>query len=57
MRGDEAVKEVSIEQNGKAVIMAEAACMATLTDLMVTSDQATNSSMPTIQFNSFLIHI
>ena len=45
------------KQDGKAVIMAEVACMATLTDLMVTSDQATNSSMPTIQFNSFLILI
>ena len=46
-----------LKQDGKAVIMAEAACMATLTDLMVTSDQATNSSIPAIQFNSFLILI
>ena len=45
------------KQDGKAVIMAEAACMATLTDLMDTSNQATNSSMPMIQFNSFLILI
>ena len=46
-----------VEQDGKAIIMAEAACVATLTDLIVTSDQATNSSMLTIQFNSFLILI
>ena len=38
------------KQDGKAVIMAEAACMATLAGLMVTSDQATNFQCQ--QYNS-----